>query len=51
MKPISKTELQQISDHLIKRPFKYEEVFQEVLDHYASVYEQSDKALDEVLYI
>ena len=39
MKSISNPELQQISYHLIQKPFKYEEVFQEVLDHYASAYE------------
>jgi hypothetical protein len=49
MKSITKPELQQISDHLIQKPFKYDEVFQEVLDHYASAYEQLDKPLSEVM--
>tara|TARA_B100001250_G_C19678700_1_gene734856 strand:+ start:438 stop:1103 length:666 start_codon:yes stop_codon:yes gene_type:complete len=49
MKIITTQELDLLKDHLIKKPFKYQEVFLEVLDHYASAYEQSDDSLEETI--
>ncbi|MEQ8237791.1 MAG: hypothetical protein RIA69_01195 [Cyclobacteriaceae bacterium] len=49
MKSITTQDLQTIQNHLLQKPFKYEEVFDEVLDHYATSYEQSDDTLDQVL--
>lgn len=49
MKAITSDQLDQLKTHLIKKPFKYEEVFNEVLDHYASAYEQSNQVLEEVV--
>ncbi len=49
MNKITNDELKTLRDHLLKKPFKYEEVFDEVLDHYASAYEQSELSLEEVI--
>ncbi|WP_421873812.1 hypothetical protein [Marinoscillum sp.] len=49
MKSISPKEIDLLKDHLIKKPFKYQEVFLEVLDHYATAYEQSDETLDQTV--
>ncbi|WP_421873810.1 hypothetical protein [Marinoscillum sp.] len=48
MKSISAEELDQLKGHLMKKPFKYEEVYHEVLDHYATAYERSSESLGEV---
>lgn len=49
MKTISKVELDTLKEYLGKRPFRYEEVYNEVIDHYATAYEQSDLGLYEVI--
>ena len=49
MKTITTNELDLLKAHLIKKPFKYQEVFLEVLDHYASAYEHSDDSLEETI--
>ncbi|WP_258099471.1 hypothetical protein [Marinoscillum pacificum] len=49
MKTITTQELDLLKDHLIKKPFKYQEVFLEVLDHYATAYEQSEDSLEETI--
>lgn len=49
MKAITTKELELLKEHLIKKPFKYQEVYLEVLDHYASAYEQSDDSLEETI--
>ncbi|WP_421873808.1 hypothetical protein [Marinoscillum sp.] len=49
MKTITKVELDTLKEYLGKRPFRYEEVYNEVVDHYASAYEGSDKDLYDVI--
>ncbi len=49
MKSINSEELDQLKEHLIKKPFQYQEVFLEVLDHYSSAYEQTEEGIDETI--
>ena len=49
MKSISSEELDLLKEHLMQKPFKYEEVFNEVLDHYATAYEKSTADIEIVL--
>lgn len=49
MSQIDSNELAQLQEHLMKKPFKYEEVYHEVLDHYATAYERSSESLGEVM--
>lgn len=49
MKTIDQKELIELRDHLLQKPFKYEEVFREVLDHYATAFECSEATLKEVI--
>lgn len=49
MNTISADELAALREHLLEKPFKYEEVYHEVLDHYATAYEDSDQSLNVVL--
>ena len=46
MKMITPKELERLKNHLIRKPFVYEQVYLEVLDHYAAAYEASDQSLD-----
>jgi len=46
---INEKELETVKAHLLEKPFIYEEVFNEVVDHYATTYEQSEQSLDFVL--
>lgn len=48
MKSITPKELEILKKHLLKKPFVYEQVFLEFLDHYATAYEQSDLAMEEL---
>lgn len=49
MRTINFEELEILKAHLNNRPFQYEEVYNEVLDHYATAYENSENELDQVL--
>ncbi|WP_258099473.1 hypothetical protein [Marinoscillum pacificum] len=49
MKTITKTELDTLKEYLGTKPFRYEEVYNEVIDHYATAYEQSDLGLYDVI--
>tara|TARA_Y100001949_G_C15963868_1_gene320583 strand:- start:88 stop:747 length:660 start_codon:yes stop_codon:yes gene_type:complete len=49
MRAIKPEELQYLKKHLLEKPFKYEEVYNEVLDHYASAYEESEETLEKVI--
>ncbi len=46
MKMITPKELERLKNRLIRKPFVYEQVYLEVLDHYAAAYEASDQSLD-----
>ncbi|MEM7296945.1 MAG: hypothetical protein AAF391_01630 [Bacteroidota bacterium] len=46
---INEQELETIKAHLCSKPFSYEEVYDEVLDHYATAYEASTVPLKEVI--
>jgi len=49
MSTISREDLVIIKKNLSKKPFTYEEVYNEVLDHYATAYEQSEGELQVVM--
>lgn len=49
MRQITEIELKRLKKHLVKKPFTYEEVYFEVLDHYVSACEMSDKPCAEVI--
>ena len=49
MNEIKAQELERIKKHLQQKPFTYEEVFDEVLDHYATAYESSELSMDKIL--
>ncbi|WP_258099472.1 hypothetical protein [Marinoscillum pacificum] len=49
MRTIKPEELEDLKKHLLEKPFKYEEVYNEVLDHYATAYECSDQTFCQVI--
>ena len=49
MKTITKTELDTLKEYLGTKSFRYEEVYNEVIDHYATAYENSESSLDQVI--
>ena len=49
MRTIKPEELEDLKKHLLEKPFKYEEVYNEVLDHYATAYEESEETLEKLI--
>ena len=49
MRTISKLELDTLKEYLGTKPFQYEEVYNEVIDHYATAYEQTEKELNDII--
>jgi len=49
MREISQIQLSEFVNHLSAKKFSYQEVFDELLDHYASAYEQSEKSVKEII--
>ncbi len=49
MRTISKIELDTLKEYLGTKPFQYEEVYNEVIDHYATAYEQTEKELNDII--